>query len=251
LGGLNIQGTRMSDAPIKYISGGLLGDFINQLSIIQETYKKTGRKGFLFVSDLGEKFRFGLQKVYDDTKEFIKAQEYIYEYKMYRGEVYDINLSEWRNSPHLYHENWVTIFESTYKVPWGKHKWLSWKTDPFFSDKILVSYSTRRENRTINYTELFKKFPADKLLFVTMDMKEYVFFSNLSGTAIRLKFCDTLEELLTVINSCKLFIGNFSAPLQFAFACNKPTMGILMPGLLDNIHMMNFPSYIKHYQSIM
>jgi hypothetical protein len=45
------------------------------LSIIQETYKKTGRKGFLFVSDLGEKFRFGLQKVYDDTKEFIKAQE--------------------------------------------------------------------------------------------------------------------------------------------------------------------------------
>jgi ADP-heptose:LPS heptosyltransferase len=84
-----------------------------------------------------------------------------------------------------------------------------------------------------------------------MDMKEYVFFSNLSGTAIRLKFCDTLEELLTVINSCKLFIGNFSAPLQFAFACNKPTMGILMPGLLDNIHMMNFPSYIKHYQSIM
>ena len=64
----------MSDAPITYVSGGLLGDFINQLSIIQETYKKTGRKGFLFVSDLGEKFRFGLQKVYDDTKEFIKAK---------------------------------------------------------------------------------------------------------------------------------------------------------------------------------
>ena len=72
----------MSDAPITYVSGGLLGDFINQLSIIQETYQKTGRKGFLFVSDRGDKFRFGLQKVYDDTKEFVKAQEYIYEYRL-------------------------------------------------------------------------------------------------------------------------------------------------------------------------
>ena len=241
----------MSDAPITYVSGGLLGDFINQLSIIQETYQKTGRKGFLFVSDRGDKFRFGLQKVYDDTKEFVKAQEYIYEYKIHRGEVYDIDLSEWRNSSHLYRGSLATIFENTYKVPWGKHKWLSWKTDSYYTDKILVSYSTRRENRQINYTDLFKQFPADKLVFVTMDMTEYAFFCELSGTALPVKFCDTIDSLLTAINSCQLFIGNLSAPLHFAFACHKPTVGILMPGLQDNIHMVNFPSYINHYKAIM
>jgi len=28
-------------------------------------------------------------------------------------------------------------------------------------------------------------------------------------------------------------------------------VGILMPGLQDNIHMVNFPSYINHYKAIM
>ena len=242
---------RMGDAPITYVAGGLLGDFINQLSIIKEIYEKTGRQGFLFVSDRGDKFRFGLQKVYDDTKAIVKAKEYIYEYKIHKGEVYDIDLSDWRNSPHLYRGNWATIYESTYKVPWGKHKWLSWKTDPLLTDKILISHSTRRENKQINYVEFLKQFPADKLMFVTMDMTEYAFFCELSGTSLPIKFCDTLEDLLTAINSCELFIGNLTAPLHFAFACHKPTVGILMPGLQDNIHMVNFPSYITHYQPIM
>jgi len=241
----------MSDAPITYVSGGLLGDFINQLSIIQETYQKTGRKGFLFMSDRGDTFRLGLEKTYYDTKEFVKAQEYIYEYKIHRGEVYDVDLSEWRNSPHLYRGSYATIFESTYKVPWGKHKWLSWKTDSYYTDKILVCHTTRRENRQINYTELFQQFPADKLVFVTTDMTEYPFFCELSGTTLPLKFCDSIEVLLTAINSCQLFIGNLSTPIQIALACNKPTVGILMPGLQDNIHMVNFPSYIKNYQAIM
>ena len=241
----------MGDAPITYVSGGLLGDFINQLSVVKEIYEKTGRKGFLFVSDRGDKFRFGLEKVYNDTKAFVKAQDYIYEYKIHKGEVYDVDLSQWRNSHLLYRGSLAAIFENTYKVSWGKHKWLSWNIDPFLSDKILVSYSTRRENRQINYPDFFKQFPAEKLLFITMDMSEYIFFCELSGTSLPVKVCETLESFLTAINSCELFIGNLSAPLHFAFACHKPTVGILMPGLQDNIHMVNFPSYVKHYQAIM
>jgi hypothetical protein len=49
--------------PLTYLAGGLLGDFINQLSVIQEVYKLTGRKGFLFVSNRGHEFRFGLEQL--------------------------------------------------------------------------------------------------------------------------------------------------------------------------------------------
>jgi hypothetical protein len=35
--------------PIKYTSGGRLGDFMNQLSVINENYIKSGRKGMLYI----------------------------------------------------------------------------------------------------------------------------------------------------------------------------------------------------------
>jgi ADP-heptose:LPS heptosyltransferase len=240
----------MGTVPITYLAGGLLGDLINQLSVIQEVYKSTRRKGFLYVSNRGHAFRFGLEQVYKDTKDIIKAQEYIFEYKIHTGEVYDVDLTKWRESPLLYQKSWPEIFQSTYNIPWGKHKWLTWKIDSAFQDKVIICYSARRENKQINYKELLKQFPADKVLFATSDIEEYAFFSELSGTNIPLHICPTLESLITTINSCALLIGNLSAPLQYAIACHKPCVGILVPGLQDNIHMANFPDYMNFYQAI-
>ena len=42
-----------------YISGGLLGDFFHQLSIINENYIKTNKKGILYIADIGDTFRSG------------------------------------------------------------------------------------------------------------------------------------------------------------------------------------------------
>jgi hypothetical protein len=240
----------MGTVPITYLAGGLLGDFINQLSVIQEVYKATGRKGFLFVSNRGDAFRFGLEQLHKDTKDIIKAQEYIYEYKIHKDEVYDVDLTKWRESPLLYHKSWAEIFQSTYSIPWGKHKWLSYKTDSAFQDKIVICYSARRENKQINYKELFKQFPADKVVFVATSIEEYAFFSELSGTNLPLHLCPTLESLTIVINSCALLISNLSAPIHFGLAFHKPCVGILMPGLQDNIHMANFPEYMNFYQAI-
>ena len=127
---------------------------------------------------------------------------------------------------------------------------MTYKTDPDFQDKIIICYSARRENKQINYKELLKQFPADKVLFVATNIEEYVFFSELSGTNLPLHLCPTLESLITIINSCALLISNLSAPIHFGLAFHKPSVGILMPGLQDNIHMANFPEYMKFYQAI-
>ena len=81
---------------IKYISGGLLGDFIHQLSIVNELYIKTNRKGIIYIANIGDNFRNGLEKTYSDLYDIVMLQEYIEGFKIYNGESYDYNLSEWR-----------------------------------------------------------------------------------------------------------------------------------------------------------
>ena len=39
--------------PIKYINGGMFGDFIHGLSVINEHFYNTGRKGLLYIADGG------------------------------------------------------------------------------------------------------------------------------------------------------------------------------------------------------
>ena len=46
-----------SDKPeeeyISYIAGGLFGDFFHQLSVIKEKYMQTGKKGILYIANIG------------------------------------------------------------------------------------------------------------------------------------------------------------------------------------------------------
>jgi hypothetical protein len=84
---------------IIYISGGLLGDFIHQLSIINEVYIKTKKKGVLYIANIGDTFRNGLDKTYNDLYEIVILQEYIEDFKIYNNEKYDIDLSIWRSYP--------------------------------------------------------------------------------------------------------------------------------------------------------
>ena len=236
------------DTPIIYISGGLLGDFVNQLSIIQEKFLETGKKGLLYISNHGHAFRFGLERTYADTEKLIKSQPYIYDYKIYNGEFYHIDLSSWRQSELLYRAPWTEIYATTYNVPWAKHPWLHTTTSPEYKDKILVHCSVNRMSTTIDYSQLFSSFPAEKLLFITMDAKEHDEFTKTTGIAMPLQVCESLDIFVEAINSCESFIGNLSLPLAIAFALHKPCIGILMRTLNDSIHMVNFPPYIHFYR---
>ena len=109
---------------ITYISGGLLGDFFHQLSIINENYIKTNKKGILYIANIGDTFRNGLQKTYDDLCEIVFLQEYIEDFKIYNGEIYDINLSFWRNYVSG-NTRICNVIKNIYDVEWGIHKWVN------------------------------------------------------------------------------------------------------------------------------
>ena len=226
---------------IIYISGGALGDFIHQLSVIYEIYIKTGKKGILYISSTARnenEFTFGLEKTYNDTYKLITDQPYIESYHIHNNENYDINLSSWIVNQPLYINNWNITFSAEYNVNWCSNKYLDIEYDLKYKDCIFITSSIRRFNESIDYNILIESLPY-RPIFITSIIEEYEYFKNTTGINLECKHFNSLYELYTAINSCKLFIGNLSSPLTIAHAVMKPRICILKSNYdnYDNMHM--------------
>jgi len=217
--------------PITYVSGGLLGDFIHQLSVINETFLETGRKGVLYIANNtgGDTFRFSLTKTYEDTYKIIINQNYIKEYKIFNGEKCDINLSDWRNSQLLYKTNFYDIFYDTFKINWGTNKWINVPYDEKFKETILISNNSYRSATNIDFYKICKIY-KNKIKFLDLDAEQTKKFKSIYNLQDSDLFTpNSLYELCVAINSCKLFIGNLSGPLTFAYALHKQCIVGLSP----------------------
>ncbi len=212
---------------ITYISGGKLGDFILQLGVIHANYTRTGKKGILYIANIGDKFARGVKTAYDDTKEFIMKQEYIYDYQIYHDESYDVNLSSWRENVFSGDKNWYELFYKTFNIPFGISSWVTCiPVDDTLHDIVLIAHSLQRENNTIDMKKLLRSYAPSKLRFICLDENEYISFTSKYDISIPPIRCSNIMELLISINSCKLFIGNLSAPFTCAIALHKPCIGI-------------------------
>jgi hypothetical protein len=89
--------------PINYISGGLLGDFIHQLSVINEIYIETGRKANLYIANIGDCFKYGLETAYNDTFKLVSEQKYIHTYNILsNNDLIELYLFNDLNLIHIY-----------------------------------------------------------------------------------------------------------------------------------------------------
>ena len=205
--------------PIKYINGGMFGDFIHGLSVINEHFYNTGRKGLLYIADGygGDVFRNGLQNTYEDTYPVIIKQNYIQDYKIYNNEQFDINLNDWRKNPLLWNQNLYHSYKQIYNIEWGKHKWLTVPIDDKWSDTIFINTTDYRWPEQLDFQSIYSKY-NDKLVFISADSKQYEHFITKTGLTIPYIQINTFTELCTMISSCKLFIAALSAPLSVAHA---------------------------------
>ena len=232
--------------PIIYISGGLLGDFIHQLSIINQAFLQTGRKGILYIAITGDIFKHGLQVAYQDTYKLITEQSYIKEYKIHsNNEPYHINLSQWRRHPLLFQTNWSKIFIDTYKIPWGVDKWLIVPYDNTFNDTILISTTACREACNIDFTYICKKY-CKQIKFIDLsNVETEQFKTKFKANDIELYKPENLYKMCVAINSCKLFIGNLSSPLAFAYGMHK-TCIVGLPNGNDTNHHLGLDSIMPN-----
>jgi len=208
--------------PIKYISGGKFGDFIHQLSVINEFFYKTCRKGVLYICEFknncyntyGDSFTNGLENTYYDTYPLLIKQKYIYDYKIYKGEQFNINLNIWRSVLDIC-VGWNTVFNNTYNIEWGKHKWIETNYDESFKNKVLINTVDYRFCNNINFYKLYEEY-GENLIFISSSNGQYDYFINKTKLNIPFLKINNFNELCCAINSCKLFIGSTSAPLAIA-----------------------------------
>ena len=215
---------------IKYISGGLMGDFLFQLSVICEMYHKTGKKGILYISNtVGDEFRFGLEDTYRKTKQLVEYQYYIQEYSIHNNENYDINLSIWRNSSTIWKTNWVDLFSSVYNIKWGNNIWLNIPKDSKFEDKIVITHSINRYNTIDRYYNYFNDIDKSKIVFVYLCEEDLSKFIEKTGLNYDSHKCNDFYELAIIINSCQFHVSNCSSPLSISLAIKKQVYIFLTP----------------------
>jgi hypothetical protein len=220
--------------PITYIVGGLLGDYIHSLSVVCENFYLTGRKGVLYLSNnVGDHFRSGIENTYKDTYNTIASQQYITEYKLHANEPYDCNLSEWRRHPNLYEQTWQGVY-SMYNISWGKHPWIKVDKDNKWRNSVLVN-TTNYRWPLLDFNLLYAKYGKD-LIYISFDIKQYVFFCEKTGLHIPCVHITDFGEMCSAIASCKLFVGALSAPLTIAHATNTPRIVGLYGGADDYLN---------------
>jgi len=237
---------KKNDEHLKYVSGGLLGDLIHNLSVINENYVNTGKRGILYISNKygGDDFTYGMEKSFNDIKEIISNQNYLVDFKLHNGEAFDINLNEWRNSDLLYHDNWHSIYKKTYNIEWGSRKWLNVPYDSRWENKIVINTSSRFPNN-ISY-EFLKEHFGESLVYVSYNVADYETFIEKSKINIFYYKCTSFTELCTIINSCKQFIGSLSAPLSIAHALHKDRIVGLDIYSKDNVHVLGLNNIWKN-----
>lgn len=211
--------------PIFYIGQGKLGDFLLQLSVINENYIKTGKKGILYIYDGEYKFTFSIEKTFADLYDLVVQQPYIQYFKIWESDNFDINLSSWYKSNLLYTTSWHYIFKNEYDVDWGKNRWITTKKDNFYYDKIILTYNSSENLSNLNY--LLYNYDIKQIILVGYSDNDKTEFRTRFGLDIPFIKCYTIEDMAIIINSCKLYIGTLSSPLVLAQATHQNTNAIL------------------------
>jgi hypothetical protein len=224
--------------PITYASSGKLGDFIHCLSIINENFCKTGKKGIVYIRN-NQTFSMGLEYTHKDTYHIINSQPYISDYKIFNNENIDIDLDLWfHNKKLMYNTNWYNIFKETYNVEWGKHKWFNVDFDKKWENTVLVNIMHYRKSVNIDFKKLYSIY-KEHLMFIGFNQVEYNEFLKTYDINIPLYIPESFTDCCIAVNSCKLLVASLSGILTIGHACHKSRI-IGLCNIRDDIHNKEF-----------
>ena len=236
--------------PITYGCGGRLGDTVHQLSIVNETYLISGRKGVVFLSDtFGDPYDRGVLSTFDDVREVFTSQPYIHSLSVHRGEQYDVNLSQWRTHDFSYTKSWRETFQNTFKVPWNTTPWITTVPNLQYRDTTFLCVGTHRYNHVLRYQEIATRIP--NMAFLCTNIQVYEAFVANTGVHMPYLVCSTFSDLASVLAGCKGIIGSLSMPLALADAMWKPRLAIMYGVDYDNtVAMLSDKRFILYTEDL-
>jgi hypothetical protein len=237
-------------SPITYLASGLLGDFIHQLSVVNEKYQLTGRKGIIYMTNAIEPFRWGLERTYEDIRPFLLTQSYIHDVRIHDGTTCDINLSIWRYDMNYTTDSWHSIFKRSYNIEWSKTSWFKIQGNPDYTNTVFISTSPNRWwCEPFDCSMLVSSLGSD-VRFLASEKSNYDHFVSKTGIDIPLVNPSNFTELVSAIQGCKLFIGTLSAPLAIADALHKKRIALQQDDSDGRIASNTNPSFITYKDSV-
>lgn len=216
--------------PIRYRTCGLFGDFIHQLSVVNEKFLETGRKGIIYLHDCGHTFKNGIEGTFNDTYDVISKQPYVKEYRIYNNEQIDVCLSTWRNN--MSNNSWHDIYKQTYGVDWGRHIWLHLpEIDEKWKNKIIINRPTYKfmvgfSVETAKKLQDFAKEIGAEIVFLSYNINDYTEFKNSFKIEMDYYCPTSFHDMCTAIKSCFFFMGALSGALTIAHAVRTNRMVI-------------------------
>ena len=226
---------RSLSQPIRYAAGGKLGDFIHQLSVVYERYLQTGRRGCLYLSDTlpgSDCFARGAETTCVDIAPILMKLPYIDRVEVYTGQRYDVNLSSWRSTPELYSKSWQQIYGEAYAVSWGAHAWMTAPKRDDLVNVVLVNTSPTRWTDEVNWNTLFAKLGGTPM-FLNTNPSDYQHFCQRTGLRLPCVDGSSFTDIVTAIQSCRIFVGTLSMPLAVADALKHERIAITKRGSPD------------------
>ena len=207
---------------INAIAGGRTGDFLHQLYVPAMLYKMHEIKTNLFIAELGDIFYFGLESAYSELYDIIKNQKFINNFSIYDGSKLDYNLSEWRiSNPNL---GWTNKLYQKYigfdKVIYKDFKIIEYENKlNELKDSLVINRSLDyRRHGPIEVQEFVINKFAERF-FIFTDIKQYEEYPL--KHLVKPLYAENIDGFFKVINSCKLFMGNLSAPMAIAYCLQK------------------------------
>jgi hypothetical protein len=237
---------------INFICGGKTGDLLHNLMVIKTICESNNAKGVLYITNNrgygGDNFHLDIKKTYDDLEPMIMSQDYIESFHiLIDGENISnfINLNQWRWSKLFFKTNWVNLLCDNYQIEPPTEPWIKSNKIEGISDTILIHRSLQRHTHNFPWEKIINE---NRCKFITNinSIDEYDSFPF--KDKVELLTCETFNEFVQSINSCKFFIGNMSTPLAISHCIGKPHLGELYS--VDEVHYIGDEKYIKDYYYI-
>lgn len=228
---------------MNFLLGGRLGDLLHVLWVP----KNTPGKHDLFITDRtdlhSDGFQKSLQETVDELLPILQLQGWFNSITIYDNQVEfgenqtgnNVNLSMWRR--YAYSAPWTQLLSNTFGGTPNGDPWITLPKIEGWQDEIVIHCSVYPARRGLHWNIIQDNYSG---IFVGTE-EEYKAF----GYPIPFHQPKSLLEHFNIINSCKFFIGNQSAPLAMAHALGHSRLAMLNE--TDKIHYVGEEKWHKNY----
>ena len=213
----------------------LLGDMLHTLTLSKYLYLQDGTKSnFFHLERAGHKYAVPFEQFHDELKRVLSYQEYFNSFKRYDASTdeFEYNIHHWVYGPYVYKNAFADIMIKSfvgenYTLPHNL-KVVDMPINPKYTNALVINRKTdaRPEMSLFAekvYMDIISQFEEKYFIFNQERQYDDFKFKHL----VEPLFVPDLFDMMSIIQGCKLFVGNQSAPLAMASVMNANRVGEL------------------------